>query len=92
MSLDLLVPFLILIFLVIYLIFTRNKFEKEISTLYGKKFEQWKESSTLTTSQQQECKELVGLVYKQGYKVSIELLDTSAKKSLEKGNFNIKVK
>lgn len=93
MELDLLIPFLILIILVVYLIYTRGSHEKEIVSLYEKKFEEWKENSTTTTQEQQApCKELVGLVYKQEYKIEIELLDDSAKRLLENGKFKIKAK
>lgn len=92
MSLDLLAPFLILIILVVYLIYTRNSHEKELVSLYEKKFEEWKENSTVTTSEKTSCKELVGLVYKQDYKIEIELLDDSAQRLLENGKFKIKAK
>lgn len=45
MSLDLLIPFGILLILVIYLIYTRTKFEKNIVTLYEDKFDNWKKNS-----------------------------------------------
>ena len=38
MSIDLLIPFGILLILVVYLIFTRNNFEKDITKLYEEKF------------------------------------------------------
>ncbi len=37
-----LIPFGILLALVIYLIYTRNSFEKNITKLYEEKFEEWK--------------------------------------------------
>ena len=40
MGLDLLIPFGILLVLVIYLIYTRSKFEKDVVQLYEKKFEE----------------------------------------------------
>lgn len=91
MELDLLIPFLILIILVIYLIYTRTKFEKEILDSYESKFEEWKKHNT-SNEPKQEHKELVGLVFKKGYKVEIELLNESAKTQLEKGKFSIKAK
>ncbi|RXJ92184.1 hypothetical protein CRV00_13375 [Malaciobacter molluscorum] len=91
MELDLLIPFIILIILVIYLIYTRTKFEKEILDSYENKFEEWKKHNT-SNNEKQEYKELVGLVFKKGYKVEIELLDESAKTQLEKGKFSIKAK
>ena len=88
MSLDLLIPFGILLALVIYLIFTRSKFEKDIVQLYEAKFDEWKEHSA-PVQEQTTCKNLVGLVYKTGYKLSIELLDEKVKPTLEKGKFDI---
>ncbi|AXH08628.1 hypothetical protein CP960_09310 [Malaciobacter halophilus] len=90
MSLDLLIPFLILIILVIYLIYTRSKFEKEILDSYEQKFEKWKKHNS--NENRVEHKQLVGLVFKTGYKVDIELLDESVTKQLEKGKFSIKAK
>ncbi|MCP4971176.1 MAG: hypothetical protein GY932_11330 [Arcobacter sp.] len=93
MSLDLLIPFIILITLVVYLIYSRSKFEKEIVNLYEKKFDEWKDNSDVNINTEQKvCKELVGLVYKEGYKVSIELLDQSVRTSFERGKFSIKGK
>lgn len=89
MSLDMLIPFGILLALVVYLIFTRSKFEKDAIEVYEKKFEEWKEFNTTTTKEVEPSKTLVGLVFKTGYKVSIELLDESAKSQLEKGKFEI---
>lgn len=88
MSLDLLIPFAILLSLVVYLIYTRSKFEKDIVQLYEVKFEEWKETNT-STKEEKICKELVGLVYKEGYKLNIELLNENVKDNLEKGKFGI---
>jgi len=49
-SYDLLIPFGILLILVIYLIYSRNNFEKNITNLYEKKFEEWKKHSTIEES------------------------------------------
>lgn len=87
-----LIPFSILLILVIYLIYTRSKFEKDIVQLYEKKFEEWKSNSSTQEkkdSSNELPKHLVGLVYKQGYKLKIELLDESVKNNLEKGKFKI---
>ena len=88
MSLDLLIPFGILLALVIYLIYSRNKFEKDIVELYEAKLDEWKEHSA-PVEKQAPCKNLVGLVYKTDYKLSIELLDERVKPILEKGKFDI---
>lgn len=90
MGLDLLIPFGILLALVVYLIYTRNKFEKDTVAVYEKKFEEWQKHSKINDSQTQSTKEFVGLVFKKDYKVSIELIDESARHSLEKGKFEIK--
>ena len=74
MSLDLLIPFGILLIMVIYLIYSRNSFEKDISSLYEKKFDEWKKHSTIK-EEKTSHKQLVGLVYKTDYKLTIELLD-----------------
>ena len=88
MSLDLLIPFGILLILVVYLIFTRNNFEKNIVNLYEEKFEEWKKYSTQEKEKTSQ-KELVGLVFKTDYKVNIELLDESVESILSRGKFEI---
>lgn len=88
MSLDLLIPFAILLILVIYLIYTRNGFEKNIVSLYEKKFDEWKKHSTID-KEQTSHKELVGLVYKKDYKLSIELIDKSVESQLSRGKFEV---
>ena len=90
MTLDLLIPFGILLVLVIYLIYTRGKFEKNIVNLYEKKFEEWKNNSSSNENSEKNHKELVGLVFKNGYKVSIELMDQNVKDRIQRGKFEIK--
>ncbi len=92
MTLDLLIPFGILLALVVYLIYTRSKFEKNIVDLYERKFDEWKEHSEDSPKEKKPCKELVGLIFKEEYNVTIELLDNSAKSQLERGKFSIKDK
>lgn len=93
MELDLFIPFAILIVLVVYFIYSRSRFEKEIVELYEEKFDTWKENANLSASNEKKvCKELVGLVYKEEYNVSIELLDNSVISSLQRGKFSIKDK
>ena len=88
MGLDLLIPFGILLILVVYLIFTRNNFEKDIVKLYEEKLEEWKKYST-NEKENTSHKELVGLVFKTDYKVNIELLDESVESVLSRGKFEI---
>ena len=88
MSIDLLIPFGILLILVVYLIFTRNNFEKDITKLYEEKFEEWKKHSTIE-EEKTSHKELVGLVYKTDYKINIELLDSNIESALRRGKFEV---
>ena len=88
MSIDLLIPFGILLILVVYLIFTRNNFEKDITKLYEEKFEEWKKHSTIE-EEKTSHKELVGLVYKTDYKIKIELLDSNIESALRRGKFEV---
>jgi len=92
MTLDLLIPFGILFALVVYLIYTRNRFEKDIVDMYDKKFDQWKENSQSNEEKKKVCKELVGIIYKEEYNVSIELLDESVRRNLQQGKYKIKDK
>lgn len=93
MGLDLLIPFGILLILVVYLIYSRTKFEKNVVDIYEKKFEEWKEhTDTTPASQKKVCKELVGLVYKEEYNIHIELLNDSVKSQIQRGKFSIKDK
>ncbi len=89
MNYDMLIPFAILLTLVIYLIYTRNSFEKNMVSLYESKFEEWKKHINIAEDKEP-TKELAGLVFKKGYKVEIELLNEDVKSSLERGKFEIR--
>lgn len=91
MPLDLLFPFGILVALVIYLIYTRNTFEKRMLTTYEDKFEEWKKH-TPVAQEKEVCKELIGLAFKKDGKIEVEVFDELHKTRLEKGKFTIKVK
>ena len=88
MPYDLIVPFGILLALVIYLIFTRNSFEKNVVELYEKKFDEWKKHSTIEESKTSH-KKLVALVFKTDYKITIEFLDENVESQLNRGKFEI---
>ena len=88
MSLDLLIPFGILLIIVVYLIYSRNNFEKDIVILYEKKLDEWKKHSTIE-KEKTSHKELVGLVFKTDYKINIELLDESVESTLKRGKFEV---
>ena len=94
MGLDLLIPFGILLALVVYLIYTRSKFEKDVVQLYEKKFEEWKDNTDFLKKEEPEEKQFIGLVFKTGYKIDIELYDETDKemlqRSFDKGKYQIK--
>ncbi|WP_375722560.1 hypothetical protein LXN10_08160 [Arcobacter sp. KX21116] len=93
MSLDLMIPFGILLVLVVYLIFTRTKFEKETIKEYEAKFENWKVHAKPEEKEVQESKkELVGLVFKKNGKIDIELFDELTNDRIQKGKFNSKIR
>lgn len=89
MSYDLIIPFLILILIVIYLIYTRTKFENQMISLYESKFEEWKKH-TQTTNEKKICKELVGLIYKEEHKLSCEIFNKDIEDRLNRAKFDIK--
>jgi hypothetical protein len=86
---DLLLPFAVLLFLVVYLIYSRNSFEKKMVHLYEEKFQEWKKHASKPT-QKSSCKELVGLIFKENDKIKIELLNKEVKRRVEQGKFDIK--
>lgn len=88
MSIDLLIPFGILLALVLYLIYNRNKFEKDIVKIYENKFEEWKIHSK-TDEIIENKKELVALVFKKDYKLSIEYFDENIEENLKRAKFEI---
>jgi hypothetical protein len=88
-SLDVMIAFLVLVGLIVYLIYSRTKFEKNIVNLYEEKFTQWQKHNSNST-QNPSCKELVALVFKQKGKISIELIHNEVKQKLQQGKFEIK--
>ena len=88
MTLDLLIPFGILLLLVIYLIYTRTKFEKNIVKLYEDKLEEWKKYSK-SDEKIETKKELVALVFKKDYKIAIEYFDEKIEDNLKRAKFEI---
>lgn len=93
MTLDLIIPFGILLVLVIYLIISRTKFEKNIVKEYEDKFENWKLHVKPKEKEVEESKrELVGLVFKKNGKIDIELFDEFSNTRIQKGKFNSKIR
>lgn len=91
MGLDLLIPFGILLALVVYLIYSRSHFEKDIVKLYEQKFEEWKTHNGPTEPQESK-RELVGLVFKKDGKIDIEVFESRVDTLLKRGKFSTKVK
>lgn len=89
MNLDLLLPFGILVVMVVYFIYSRQKFEKNIVSLYENKFENWKEHHA-PEQKPMHHKELVGLMFKENGKITVELQNKSVKRAVEQGKFDIK--
>jgi len=90
---DLMIPVGILAIMVFYFLFTRSRYEKEVVSIYEEKFEEWKKhSNTGENIEKKECKELVGLVFKTGYNIDIELFDENLNDRISRGKFNIKEK
>ena len=88
MTLDLLIPFGILFFLVVYLIYSRSRFEKNIVKLYEDKLEEWKKHSK-SDEKIETKKELVALVFKKDYKITIEYFDEEIEDNLKRAKFEI---
>lgn len=87
MSVDLIILFVVLVGIVVYLIYSRSQYEKNVVAIYEQKFQEWKEHSG---NQERSCKKLVGLVYDEDYKLSVEILDDECIQRLERGKFDIK--
>lgn len=91
MPIDLMIAFGILIALCVYLIYSRQRYEQKIVNVYEEKYEEWKKNAE-TTSTPKECKELVGLVFKEGSKVNLELFEDKYYDRIKRGKIDIKVK
>lgn len=86
MTFDLIIPFGILLLLVIYFLFSRTKFENDMLKLYEEKFENWKKDIPVS-NETIIHKELVGLVFKEDYKLTVELFDKSVEDRLKRAKF-----
>lgn len=84
------IPFVMLLIITIALVLERKYHEDKIVDIYEKKFDEWKEHNSGESSKQKTCKELVGLVYLEDYKLSIETLDDRAIDPLERKKYSIK--
>lgn len=88
MPVDILIPFAILTMITVYLIYSRNSFEKKMLQDYEEKYEEWKRHAS-TEKEKKGCKRLVGLVFEEDLKIEIECLDKNVEDRLERGKFQI---
>ncbi len=87
---DLMIPFIMLFILTIALVLERKYHESTIVDIYEEKFKVWKEH-TKCDKEEKTCKELVGLVFLEDEKLTIEVLDKKVEDRLERKKYNIKV-
>lgn len=83
------IPFIMLLIITIGLILERKYHEDKIVDIYEEKFEEWKEHHD-PDGKQASHKELVGLVFMQDHKVSIEPLDEKVIDPLQRKKYTIK--
>lgn len=85
---DMTIPFIMLLIVTVGLLLERKHHEGKIVDIYEDKFDQWKEHHD--AGNEKSCKELVGLVYLEDEKLSIELLDDKVQDRLERKKYTIK--
>jgi len=81
------IPFIMLLIVTVALILERKYHEDKVIKVYEEKFEQWKQHSSKEDHEQ--LKELKGLIFKEGYKVSLELFDDTIKDIIERKKYTI---
>jgi len=84
------IPFIMLLILTVALVLERKYQEDKIVDIYEDKFEEWKKH-THTEKEEKDCKELVGLVFLENSKLTIEVLDKKVIDRLERKKYNIKL-
>jgi len=90
---DMMIPFIMLLIVTIALLLERKYHEDKIVDIYEDKFKQWKEHATIDDSKEKKpIKELVGLVFLEDEKISIELLDNKVEDRLDRKKYTIKPK
>ena len=83
------IPFIMLLILTIALMLERKFQEEKIHEIYEDKLELWKKNIT-EVQNKKDCKELVGLVFKEGDALNIEVLNTQVRDRLERKKFTVK--
>ena len=87
---DMTIPFIMLLIITIALVLERKHQEDKIVDIYEDKFEEWKKHTNMQT-EEKKCKELVGLVFLEDSKLTVQVLDTKIVDKLERKKYNIKV-
>jgi hypothetical protein len=85
------IPFVMLLIITIALVLERKFQEDKINEIYEEKFNNWKKHTKLSKDVISH-KELVGLVYLQDYKLSIDILSEKAIDPLERKSYTINKK
>lgn len=88
----LVVPFVSLLLLCVYLIYSRNKFEDNVVEIYEEKLENWKNCEQEKTTPQQQTQKVVALVWQNGDNFVAEFFDENAKEIAKAKNIEIKGK
>ncbi len=86
---DMMIPFIMLLIVTVALVLERKYHEDKIVDIYEKKFDEWKEHHA-SDKQEKSCKELVGLVFLEDEKLSIEVLEEKVLDRLERKKYTIK--
>ncbi len=86
---DMMIPFIMLLIITIALVLERKYHEDKIVDIYEGKLEEWKKHATVNP-EEKKCKELVGLVFLEDSKLSIELIDKKVQDKLERNKYTIK--
>lgn len=88
---SMMIPFIMLLIVTIALVLERRYHEEKIVTIYEDKFDQWKQHATLDENKPK-TKELVGLVFLEDEKLTIELLNDKVLDRLERKKYSIQQK
>jgi len=86
---SMMIPFVMLLIITIALVLERKFQEDKIVDIYENKLEEWKKHASINP-EDKSCKELVGLVFSENSKLTIELLDVKAKDKLERKKYTLK--
>lgn len=91
MSIDLLIPLGILLIIIIYLIYSRTRFEEDILKTYENKYNHWKENSSDIKKDQniEDSKKIVGFIIRDGYKLRLKVFDKSSHNMIQRDKYKL---